>query len=223
MFNGKDLTGWTPKIKGHELGDNFADTFRVEDGVLRVSYDGYEKFDVITKHCTSSRSKTYHGDQWVLAEIEVHGNGRIVHRIQGETVLEYERPQLDPNDHDAQKLIKDGNVMLDGGYIALQSESHPIEFRNIEIRTLPAVGLLRTHPTNPRYFTDGTINPDGSAKAVYLTGSHTWNNLVDMGQGDPPAAVRFPGLSRLPGATRPQLHPLVGLGLDVVGHTNYGA
>lgn len=45
---------------------------------------------------------------------------------------------------------------------------------------------LRRHPTNPRYFTDGTKLPDGSVKAVYLTGSHTWNNLVDMGRDDPP-------------------------------------
>jgi hypothetical protein len=45
--------------------------------------------------------------------------------------------------------------------------------------TLPAAGPLRVHPTNPRYFTDGTRNPDGSFKAVYLTGSHTWANLQD--------------------------------------------
>lgn len=42
LFNGKDLSGWTPKIKGYELGVNYADTFRVEDGVLKVSYDKYE-------------------------------------------------------------------------------------------------------------------------------------------------------------------------------------
>jgi hypothetical protein len=43
----------------------------------------------------------------------------------------------------------------------------------------PAAGPLRVHPTNPRYFTDGTKLPDGSPKAVYLTGSHTWNVLQD--------------------------------------------
>jgi hypothetical protein len=41
LFNGKDLSGWTPKITGHPVGDNFANTFRVEDGILKVSYDGY--------------------------------------------------------------------------------------------------------------------------------------------------------------------------------------
>src|SRR5438876_4996797 len=45
LFNGKDLTGWTPKIKGYELGENFGNTFRVEDGVMKVSYDQYQKFD----------------------------------------------------------------------------------------------------------------------------------------------------------------------------------
>ena len=33
--------------------------------------------------------------------------------------------------------------------------------------------------------------PDGSLKAVYLTGAHTWNNLVDMGRSDPPEAFDF--------------------------------
>jgi len=55
----------------------------------------------------------------------------------------------------------------------------------------PARHPLRIHPENPRYFTDGTTAPDGSLKAVYLTGSHTWNNLVDMGRSDPPGAFDF--------------------------------
>ena len=44
LFNGVDLSGWTPKFAGHPCGENFADTFRVEDGILKVSYDGYPKF-----------------------------------------------------------------------------------------------------------------------------------------------------------------------------------
>jgi len=44
LFNGRNLDGWVVKIAGHELGDNFANTFRVEDGVLKVSYDGYAEF-----------------------------------------------------------------------------------------------------------------------------------------------------------------------------------
>lgn len=45
LFNGKDLTGWTIKIAKRPLGENFANTFRVEEGILKVSYDGYDKFD----------------------------------------------------------------------------------------------------------------------------------------------------------------------------------
>jgi hypothetical protein len=45
LFNGKDLSGWTVKISKRPLGENFANTFRVEDGILKVSYDDYEKFD----------------------------------------------------------------------------------------------------------------------------------------------------------------------------------
>lgn len=56
-----------------------------------------------------------------------------------------------------------------------------------------AAGPLRRHPANTRYFTDGTKNPDGSTKAVYLTGSHTWANLIDRGPNDPPPAFDFKG------------------------------
>ena len=91
---------------------------------------------LITEHCTDSKSKTYHGDQWVTVEAEVHGNGVIKHIVDGETVLEYEKPQLDERDPDARRLIKNGEKMLQGGSISLQAESHPIEFRKVEIRPL---------------------------------------------------------------------------------------
>ncbi len=227
LFNGKNLDGWKVKITGYDLGDNFGNTFRVEDGVLKVAYDQYEKFDgrfghifcekpfshyilraeyrfvgdqtpggpgwafrnsgimihgqppesmgkdqqfpvsievqllggsgqgnrstanvcspgtnfvqngkLITSHCNNSSSKTYHGDQWVTVEVEVHGNKLIRHRVNGELVFEYEQPQLDPNDADAKKLIKDDKLMLDGGSISLQAESHPCEFRKVEIQVL---------------------------------------------------------------------------------------
>ena len=86
--------------------------------------------------CTSSASKTYHGDQWVTVEIEVRGNKIIKHLIDGETVLSYTHPQLDPKDSNAKKLIRDGQLMLDGGTISLQSESHPVQFRKIELLPL---------------------------------------------------------------------------------------
>jgi hypothetical protein len=226
LFNGKDLTGWTPKIKGHDAGDNYANTFRVKDGVLAVSYDDYEgpfnerfghlfydepfsnyilrlEYRVVgdqmegapawaransgvmihgqtpesmgrdqdfpvsievqflagdgkaprptanlctpgthvvlngklhTQHCTNSTSDTFLNDQWVTAEIEVHGNKLIRHKVNGKTVLEYSEPQLDPNDADAKQLLDAGaQKMLTGGTISLQSESHPVEFRKVEL------------------------------------------------------------------------------------------
>jgi hypothetical protein len=79
---------------------------------------------LVTQHCISSSSKTYHGDQWVTIELEVHGNSVIKHIIDGEVVMEYEKPQLD-----------DG-TMLSEGSISLQAESHPVEFRKVEILLL---------------------------------------------------------------------------------------
>ena len=229
LFNGKNLDGWTPKIRYRELGEDPGETFRVEDGKLVVRYDReiYPEFNetfghifykdkfshyrirveyrfvgeqvkggpnwairnsgimlhgqdprtmlkdqdfpvsievqllggdgknkrttsnlctpgtnvvmngkLFTPHCTSSRSKTYHGEQWVTAEVEVHGDKVIRHIIDGQTVLEYQQPQLDPRDDNAKALVKDGNLLLSEGYISLQSESHPVEFRKVELLPL---------------------------------------------------------------------------------------
>lgn len=92
---------------------------------------------LFTTHCTNSKSKTYDGDAWVSAEIEVNGSGTVKHSVDGAVVLEYEKPQLDPKDADAKKLIKDETkLLLEEGYIALQAESHPVEFRKVEIKVL---------------------------------------------------------------------------------------
>jgi len=91
---------------------------------------------LITRHCNSSTSKTYHGDQWVTIEVEVRGGKIIRHIMDGETVMQYTEPQLDEKDGDAQKLIVDGNKFLSSGSISLQAESHPVEFRKIEMRKL---------------------------------------------------------------------------------------
>lgn len=230
LFNGKNLNGWTPKIRYHKLGENYGNTFRVEDGLLKVRYekDKYPKFNetfghlfyekpfssyrlrveyrfvgeqcpggpgwalrnsglmlhgespklmsvdqdfptsiefqilggdgkanrttanlctpgtnvvmngkLFQPHCTSSKSETYHGEQWVTVEAEVHANGTIKHIIDGEVVLEYTKSQLDPRDEHAKVLAdKAGTLMLKGGTISLQSESHPIDFRKVELLIL---------------------------------------------------------------------------------------
>lgn len=93
---------------------------------------------LITRHCINSKSKTYHGEQWVTAEVEVRGSKIIKHNLDGEVVLEYTDPQLDERDEDAKKLIagQGGEKLLTGGTISLQSESHPVEFRKVELKNL---------------------------------------------------------------------------------------
>lgn len=85
---------------------------------------------VIQTHCIESRSKTYNGAQWVRVEVLVLGSGEIVHYVNGEEVLRYQRPQKDPVGG-----AKEGEL-LTGGTISLQSESHPVDFRKVEIVNL---------------------------------------------------------------------------------------
>ena len=92
---------------------------------------------LITNHCISSHSKTYHGDQWVRVDILVLGDSLVEHIIDGETVLKYEKPQIGGGNvihHDP--AVKQDGTLLKEGYIALQSESHPIEFRKVELFNL---------------------------------------------------------------------------------------
>ncbi len=228
LFNGQNLDNWVPKFAGYPLGENLHNTFRAEDGVLKVSYGDWPSFnnefghlfyeqpfshyrlraeyrfvgdqvaggeawafrnngfmlhsqapesmtlgqafpvsieaqllggdgsdprptanvcspgthyqfdgELFTPHCKMSTSQTYHGDQWVSIEIEVRGDELIRHYINGELVFEYGGIQLDPEDPDAQRLMNTGSeLMLDSGYITIQAESHPTEFRNIELLPL---------------------------------------------------------------------------------------
>jgi hypothetical protein len=90
-----------------------------------------------TQHCTNSTSDTFLNDQWVTVEVEVHGGKLIRHKINGKTVIEYTEPQLDRNDADGKRLLDDGQPkMLTAGTISLQSESHPIDFRKVELMEL---------------------------------------------------------------------------------------
>lgn len=227
LFNGKDLDDWTVKIRHSPAGENFGNTFRVEDGLIKVRYDAYDSFDerfghifyngefshykirveyrfvgqqakegpgwairnsgimvhgespksmtvdqdfpasievqllggngkddrttanlctpgtnvvmdekLVRRHCTNSKSKTYHGEDWVTVEVEVKGNEVIRHIMDGEVVLEYNQPQLDDADGHSQELIKKNGLQLSKGTISLQSESHPCDFRKVEIMVL---------------------------------------------------------------------------------------
>lgn len=225
LFNGKDISDWIPKFTGYGPGDNCGNTFRVENGVLKVSYDTYDNFSgkfghlffrktfsyylldieyrftgdqapggpgwairnsgamlhsqdpetmtpnqdfpisieaqflggngtderttanlctpgtnvvingkLYTPHCLSSTSKTFHGDQWVRVQMLVLGDSLIKHVISGEVVLSYEKPQIGSgNVSNYDPSVKKDGTMLHEGYIALQSESHPIEFRKVDL------------------------------------------------------------------------------------------
>jgi hypothetical protein len=228
IFNGKDLKGWTPKIRYAAAGENWGNTFRVEQGKIVVRYDQYDAFNerfghlfynipygyyrirlqyrfvgeqckegpgwafrnsgimvhgqtaasmgkdqdfpvsievqllggngkdprttcnlctpgthvvqdgkLRKEHCINSNSPTFHGDQWVTAEVLVLGDSLIRHYANGLMVLEYQQPQIGGGNVDKQdvKWGTDGNL-LNGGTISLQSESHPVEFRKIEILNL---------------------------------------------------------------------------------------
>jgi hypothetical protein len=85
-------------------------------------------------HCTNSSSPTFRGEQWVRVEVMVLGDSIVKHIVNGDTVLTYHKPQIGGgvvNGFDP-ALKKDGQA-LTSGYISLQSESHPIEFRKVEI------------------------------------------------------------------------------------------
>jgi hypothetical protein len=92
---------------------------------------------LFTTHCLSSSSKTYHGDQWVRVEVLVLGDSLIQHVVEGDTVLTYYKPQMGEGNviNFDPKLKKDGQLLKDG-YISLQSESHPVEFRKVELVNL---------------------------------------------------------------------------------------
>lgn len=89
------------------------------------------------RHCIESTSKTYEGEQWVKAELIVLGDSLITHIINGDTVLQYAKPQIGGgvvNRFDP--ALKQDGKLLRSGYIALQSEGQEIDFRNIKLREL---------------------------------------------------------------------------------------
>ena len=112
-----------------------------------------------TQHCFNSTSKTYDGDQWVKAEVLVLGDSLIRHYANGEMVLEYNKPQMGGGNVSGNdpSLMVDGKL-LDHGSISLQSESHPVEFRKVEILNLK--GCMDTKATN---FKSYYVKADNSA------------------------------------------------------------
>lgn len=91
--------------------------------------------ELLTRHCTNSVSPTFHGEEWVLFELEVRGDSIIHHLINGDTVLTYSKPIVDGGDIPEGYPYPEGTP-ISSGYIALQAESHPYEFRKVELLDL---------------------------------------------------------------------------------------
>ncbi|MEK7257877.1 MAG: family 16 glycoside hydrolase [Bacteroidota bacterium] len=96
-----------------------------------------------TEHCINSTSKTYDGDQWVTVEMLVLGDSLVQHIIDGKVVFEYNKPVVGEVGEMRQYLGLAGGWFgqyeekpLKSGHIALQAESHPIEFRKVELLDL---------------------------------------------------------------------------------------
>jgi hypothetical protein len=93
--------------------------------------------ELVTQHCINSSSATYPGNEWVRAEARVLGDSLIQHIVNGEVVLEYTEPQIGGgNVASPDSTVKQDGMMLTEGHIALQSESHPIQFRTVEVLNL---------------------------------------------------------------------------------------
>lgn len=108
----------------------------------------YMKGSLRPEHCINSSSKTYNGDQWVNVTVIVLGDSIVQHIVEGDTVLTYQKPQIgggfvgDAHNWtqagivDSAVWINKAGTLLKEGYIALQAESHPIDFRRIELLNL---------------------------------------------------------------------------------------
>ena len=112
-----------------------------------------------TRHCINSTSETFNGDQWVVAEAVVLGNKKVTHLINGKSVIEYSEPQVGGGAVSGHNpAVKQDGKQLTEGYIALQSESHPVDFRKVELLNLK--GCMNPGASNyKRYY----VEPDPAA------------------------------------------------------------
>ncbi|MCF8378648.1 MAG: DUF1080 domain-containing protein [Bacteroidales bacterium] len=90
--------------------------------------------NLITEHCIRSNSKTFNGDQWVRFEAVVFGDSIIHHIVNGDTVMTYRKPVIGGDLPESYRHFE--GLALSKGYIAIQAESAPTEFRKIELLEL---------------------------------------------------------------------------------------
>jgi hypothetical protein len=95
---------------------------------------------LFTPHCINSKSQTYHGDQWVTANFIVMGDEEVHHLVGADTVFSYFKPQIGGgNVSPVDPAVKIDGMLLKSGYISLQSESHPIDFRRVAVVDLSGI------------------------------------------------------------------------------------
>ena len=92
---------------------------------------------LFTPHCVNSTSATYHGDQWVEAEVLVLGDSLIQHILDDKVVMEYKKPTMGGGEISGyeESVYKEG-APISEGYISIQAETHPIDFKSIELLNL---------------------------------------------------------------------------------------
>lgn len=91
----------------------------------------------VLEHCFNTESKVVNGEDWTVVELEVYGDSLIRHKFNGEVVIEYTNPRLDPESADYERLLSpETGDRLTKGHIAIQAESHRTEFRKIELMEL---------------------------------------------------------------------------------------
>lgn len=141
LFNGKDINDWVVKIHHHELGDNYANTFRVANGVIQVNYDGYDTFNDRFGHLFYKEPfKSYHlkfkyrfTDQWMedAPGFAYRNSGIMFHSQKPETIL---KDQDWPISVEFQMLadierVKDrptGNMCSPGTEVFFKDEMEPL-------------------------------------------------------------------------------------------------
>ena len=85
------------------------------------------------EHCISSNSKTYHNEDWISVEFVVYSDSIVHHIINKDTVMSYSNIKIG-GEYLSDNFTDKVGEPLKEGFISLQSEGHPIEFKNIRIK-----------------------------------------------------------------------------------------
>ena len=119
-----------------QLLGGFGEGERSTGNICRSNVDVDINGEKAKDRCIGSTSSTYHGEQWVTVEIHVRGSERITHFINGEQVFDYTNIRRTHEFNETQFGDTTASRDIGSGYIAIQAESAPTEFRKIEIMIL---------------------------------------------------------------------------------------